>query len=405
MVKRKILISIALCATVVKGAFGVPVSADAGAYNKDTVSYSADADTVDSVSVKNNIENEKNVYGFDPTEKYLNFPEKMKKNIFESKAHNAKYLISGKDTVTYISPIYRPEGKVITIHDSVKYNGVNYRITGIGYKAFYRTQNVRKLVIGKNVETIGEDAFFTCKQLRKIVFGDNVKTIKCRAFGNSIRLTKVSLPKELTKIDDRAFANCKKLKSVKFEGDKLKKICGFDRCKVLRDIVLPDSVECIESFGFWGSGLERIELPQNLNTIERYAFVGTKLKEITIPDSVSYIGVYAFELSQIEKVTLGKGIKQLHGLAFLGNPLKEVNILYENDVKYHHIEDGKYMFCGAFATNKSDKIVFNVPGNKIDEYKELFSRKNRKKVNQECARYAGDAFSVDYEVIINGLEQ
>tara|TARA_B110000285_G_scaffold66149_1_gene76040 strand:+ start:349 stop:2235 length:1887 start_codon:yes stop_codon:yes gene_type:complete len=74
---------------------------------------------------------------------------------------------------------------------------------------------------------------------------------------------------------------------------------AFKNCSGLTSIIIPDSVDTIESYAFYNTGLTSCYLPMNnsnFNTIPQKCFAySDKLTTITIPNSVHTIENYAFE--------------------------------------------------------------------------------------------------------------
>lgn len=87
------------------------------------------------------------------------------------------------------------EATSIMIPDTVTIDGVTYKVTAIGSGAFKNSENLKKIVIGKNVTTVGEKAFYNCKALVTIKGGENVTVIGKKAFYGSNALKYNSLKK------------------------------------------------------------------------------------------------------------------------------------------------------------------------------------------------------------------
>lgn len=85
--------------------------------------------------------------------------------------------------------------------------------------------------------------------------------------------TSIQLPKHLTSIGDHALAYMVRLK----------------------EVVIPDSVETIESDAFkCNTRMTKIVLPKNLKNIPNFCFMNTQLDEIILPSGLETIGEYAF---------------------------------------------------------------------------------------------------------------
>lgn len=129
----------------------------------------------------------------------------------------------------------REKGKEILCYPIAKKNStytIPDTVTYIEEGAFESGKYLKKVVIGKQVETVGEfensniqtvilsdgvkcideDAFRGCKKLRTVIMGKNVLWIDIYAFSDCVSLKNITLPKGLVKIHSDAFGNCKSLK-------------------------------------------------------------------------------------------------------------------------------------------------------------------------------------------------
>ena len=96
---------------------------------------------------------------------------------------NARYIVTasgnraGKTgTVAYTGPQRKKAS--LTVKDTVKINGITYKITSIGEGAFAGITKLKKLTVGKNITTIGAGAFKGCNNLKEIVI--NSKLLKAK---------------------------------------------------------------------------------------------------------------------------------------------------------------------------------------------------------------------------------
>ena len=120
-------------------------------------------------------------------------------------------------------------------------------------------------------------------------------------------LKKIVLPDSLEIIESNTFNCCHSLECVCF-GKGLKKICysAFNSCDSLKKIYLPDSLNEIGSYSFYGcSELEEVYLGENVSKIGDHAFAKCKkLTSIVIPDSVTEIGANAFVDCSLKSVII-----------------------------------------------------------------------------------------------------
>lgn len=131
----------------------------------------------------------------------------------------ASYLVTGKNTVTYLKPVNKKITK-LTIPSSISYNGYTFKVTKIEKNACCQCANLKTVTIGSNVTSIGDSAFAKCSRLKSITFGKNVK----------------KLGKKVLYYDT-------KLAMIKFQGTKLQSIGKQTFRKVPKNvsIIVPNS--------------------------------------------------------------------------------------------------------------------------------------------------------------------
>ena len=98
-----------------------------------------------------------------------------------SNALNAVYVVTkagnnaGKvGEVSYVDA--QTDKKNETIKSTVKLNGITYKVTGIADSQYENNEKLKKVTIGKNVESIGANAFAGCKNLKTIVINSTKLT-------------------------------------------------------------------------------------------------------------------------------------------------------------------------------------------------------------------------------------
>ena len=152
------------------------------------------------------------------------------------------------------------------------------------------------------------------------------------------QIRQVVIGKDITYIGKFNFYWCSKLESVSFqEGSKLERIgWGTFGYSSLPQITIPDSVTQIDSYAFYFcSKLSSVEISENskLTQMGGYVFkADTNLKSLYIPDSVTLIGVYLF-LDATEGVTLSvaensyaQSYAEKYGIAYVTRAPKPVEI-------------------------------------------------------------------------------
>lgn len=182
---------------------------------------------------------------------------------------------------------------------------------------------------GYRVTSIGYHAFYGCGSLTSITLPDSVTSIEDRAFDYCLYLTSVTLPDSLVTMGNSPFSSCISLLDIQISPDhsmyatidgalfnkaEKKLICfpsaitaeeyavpegtltiaddAFSYCRTLVSITLPDSITSIGDNAFCScDNLKNITLPDSVTSIGKYAFIHCNaLENIMLPDSVTSIG-------------------------------------------------------------------------------------------------------------------
>ena len=266
-----------------------------------------------------------------------------------------EYIITKKGEevfVTYPTPI---EGDPkfysgnIVIPETVNYNGVSYKVTGIGWYAFGNCENLNSVKISESVNIIEDEAFYGCSALTNITIPNTIASIGEQTFGFCTSLTSIEIPNSVISIGHGAFQNCESLTIVKI-GESVTTIGdnAFENCINISDVIW-NSVRCadfetydvrpfknnegkeITSFVF-GENVEHIpaylcyymhrltdiKIPYSVTSIGNGAFsLCSSLTNILIPDNVVTISDEAFAgCHQLTEVTIGKSVENIGPYAF-----------------------------------------------------------------------------------------
>lgn len=195
-------------------------------------------------------------------------------------------------------------------------------VTEIADFSLFNAESLKKITIGKNVETIGEwsmtnnqhlsefvvdeqnpyfcsvDGVLYSKDKKTIIYFPPAKDIEFNKYGDAQNKTTYSIPDGVETIRSKAFY----------------------KCYYVEDITIPSTVKRIEEKAFHRTAaLNKIDLPEGLEYIGKDAFAycfSENYKsdgrpdlpdhtEIVIPSTVTEIGEYAFfNCSRITKVTM-----------------------------------------------------------------------------------------------------
>lgn len=93
-------------------------------------------------------------------------------------------------------------------------------LESIGELCFSKCEELKKVVVGKNLRKIERGAFYNCKNLNDVVLNEGVRVIGESAFESCSGLREITFPKSLTEIQDEAFFECYNLIYAKIKGKK-----------------------------------------------------------------------------------------------------------------------------------------------------------------------------------------
>lgn len=184
------------------------------------------------------------------------------------------------------------------------------------------------------------------------------KIVADQAYYNNSELGDVVLPEGIQEIGEFSFARSSAASVVLPEGVEHIGFGAFYHCDQLQDMVLPDTVMCVEPKAFshtmWaddfleggsessaddflvtggvlaayrGNAAE-VTVPEGVRVIAGEVFQNhTEIESITLPDSLLVVGEGAFEgCSNLSRIVLGKNVEEIKDRAFLGNTMSEVSV-------------------------------------------------------------------------------
>jgi len=237
-----------------------------------------------------------------------------KEDLYIPKFHNGKLVV-------YVNVDFREDTHVnrLIIPDSVHNLATD----------FEKNVNLRRLVVSDNLRGISGNSFKDCTALYKIDIPEGVETstyaseaytprssdifdnrIGYEAFAGCTSLVSVNVPDAMQEIGGFAFAGCTNLQTIDMpifpdsedpenNTSNLKEIGrgAFKGCKLLDNILIPDTVEEIGWESFFGcSSLKKITVPPKVKKIDYMTFMlCTSLRTITLSEGLETINSRAFE--------------------------------------------------------------------------------------------------------------
>ena len=211
--------------------------------------------------------------------------------------------------------------------DSATYNLYNdgtLEISGTGLiksNAFYKRQDIKKLIINEGITEIGDNAFAETALEGEISFPQTLKKIYYNAFRLCTGLESVTINSDLTEVgswgDGGPFIDSG-VKTMTF-ADGCTYIPYWIGAKLpnLQTVNIPDTVTSIIHDAFKNSGLISIEIPSSVTKIEQNAFLNCKnLTSVTLNEGLQEIGSQAFTGTALTEITIPQTITTLRWRAF-----------------------------------------------------------------------------------------
>ena len=144
---------------------------------------------------------------------------------------------------------------------------------------------------------------------------------KISGFNECKNLASITIPNSVTSIGNNAFYNCSGLTSVTIPNSVTSIGEGaFGSCSGLTSITIPNSVTSIGMYAFsYCSGLTSIAIPNSVTSFGGYAFANSGLTSITIPNSITTINYNAFEnCTALTSVSIPNSVTSIGNYAFNG---------------------------------------------------------------------------------------
>lgn len=196
----------------------------------------------------------------------------------------------------------------------------------------------------KGIKKIPDYAFYGCKSILNLEIGGSVEEIGNSAFTNCIALDLVDVYPSVVKFGYKAFEGCDNIQKVNIHD--LSAWCGttfgdsasnpiFYATKLylddvaITDLVIPEDVETIHSFAFYGcNSIITLTVPGTITEINASAFHGcANLVEVTLEEGVHEIGNSAFSnCAHLVALNLPSTLSGIGYDAFLNcESLEEIN--------------------------------------------------------------------------------
>lgn len=298
----------------------------------------------------------------------------------------------------------------------------------IDAEAFFNNQQIRKVVIGENIQDIGNGSFVNCGYLQEVVLPDGLKKIPRSAFDDCRMLRTINLPKNLEVIDVQAFDSCISLTSIDLpEG--LKRINAFAFCSSgLKEIKLPNSLRHIGDCAFSECNFDKVEIPENILDLgEETFYYCQELKYVDLGKNVNSIGERCFaNCSELSNIQLSDSLTEIADAAF-GACYKLSEVKFPDGLKviekaafaksglkvFHAPKELKTLGFGVFSNCISlEKVELNEKLENISEscfmgcvgLNQIIIPKNIKNIKQDAFLYCKSLKQVTLEEGVQTIE-
>ena len=253
----------------------------------------------------------------------------LERQSFASTAPDEIILPQGLEIIE-VSAFGTAQTGIHSVRSNVSEVIISDSVVSIDTSAFKNRENLKTVVMSKNIEYIGSGVFsgtawYEAQPEGYICFGDILYEYKGDFPEGSI----VTIPSFIKKISERAFEQTKGLKKIIIpEGVILNGDSIFIGCSSLEEAVLPSDLKELPDFTFDSTGLKSITLPDGLEVIGKAALGSNRsLKSITLPDSLKVIGSGALGfLENLKSITLPDGLEIIGSNAFYHSGLTEIVI-------------------------------------------------------------------------------
>lgn len=166
--------------------------------------------------------------------------------------------------------------------------GEKYTVTKISETAFGQNggEYLESVELPDTVKVIEKDAFVYCENLKSIVMPKEMEEIEEGAFFGCSALEEIKIPEGISVINTDVFSNCEGILKIEFPST-LKEIDkeAFWYCTSVKELVIPEGVESIGEKAFYSCDeLTKVTLPASLTSVSSDIFeYCTSLETVYVP--------------------------------------------------------------------------------------------------------------------------
>ena len=181
-------------------------------------------------------------------------------------------------------------------------------------------------VVPNSVTAICAGAFYLISSVTEINLPEGLTRIDATAF-SQCRITKITIPSSLTSVAASAFEWCPLESITVADGNTM--YDSRNDCNAVIETatntlvlggtttVIPNEVEVIGDYAFYGRYTEGISLPEGVTTIGQYALAFNNMQSFVLPNSVTTLGAGAFYCcSRLSSIIIPEGVKIIDSSTF-----------------------------------------------------------------------------------------
>lgn len=250
----------------------------------------------------------------------------------------------------------------VIIPETIKSNDKEYLVIEIGVASFYEAKYLRSISLSNSIKKINRVAF-AYSNLTRISLSNNLESILAGAFIQNIFLEELKLPPKINVISEGLCNGCISLRRV-YMGNQVSAIKSdcFRDCYNLSHLNLPVSIETIESYSFYGSGLSHIDLGYKIKEIQDLAFAEMNhLSSLIILNQNCVIGDLIVTSNNVSIYIEGDDVSPLYKKI---SGYKEVKPrIYCEVIKFQQVDGIKYLL-----TEYDNAIIYGHIEDEIEEH-------------------------------------
>ncbi|MBB6463677.1 leucine-rich repeat protein [Flammeovirga kamogawensis] len=286
----------------------------------------------------------------------IELPESLLRIGYSAFSNNLITSITLPNSLSYISDrmFYQNKLESVVLPDSLIY---------IGHEAFVNNE-LNSIVLPETLIGIGRDAFYN-NNLSEIELPNSITDIGLYAFSGN-QISNLTLPEivndgewNVEVINNEVTVNGEyyyipneimtlSSDDILIENGTIKAYFGSDQAieipsiinsqtvtsiadsvfqnKLLKKLILPNSLKSIGEFTFHDNKLTEIQFPESITNIGSGAFSNNKLMEIELPTSITTINTHSFSANKLTTIILPNSITSIDHFAFSNNRLTDIKL-------------------------------------------------------------------------------